>query len=355
MPTLASPASELPQHAACSVTVVQQDSTAKCVHGVSFGCVGDTGMMWVRGCRGTFRCNTRKYYARAVDAAVSVECGFPAGEPAYNCSCKESPAASAPLWHMSRYLPVVYPHIELADLAPDYTLVEVTRIAPSCKPIRDYAEGRAVGWPGDHTRYQLVRGAASPWTPLASDPERTWPYGCWFYGRARGSGVFVNVSRSLRFLDRTRAARYFGLAVPGPGDTAHAYHPGDKLWCTLALQQGYDTIQVAQSHRRGSYEIVACRGCEHDRNTGVCPPSSLPLIAAGGRECACDDASSILNCHGAPMVSCWGARHHVALLFTESCAALRRRRGTRKRHNLPASGRQHLESRTECSSTWFDF
>lgn len=64
------------------VSLVHQHSQARCVAGRSFGLVAglERRVMWVRNCRGLFRCRH----------GPILECGFPPGAPAYNCSCDGS-------------------------------------------------------------------------------------------------------------------------------------------------------------------------------------------------------------------------------------------------------------------------
>ena len=56
--------------------LVRQTSVAPCKLGRSFGCDPASHTMWVRNCRGDFRCGSKK-----------VRCGYPPGLPSYNCSC----------------------------------------------------------------------------------------------------------------------------------------------------------------------------------------------------------------------------------------------------------------------------
>ena len=56
--------------------LVKQASFSPCVLNRSFGCDPAGGSMWVANCRGTFECGSS-----------TVDCGYPPGKPAYNCSC----------------------------------------------------------------------------------------------------------------------------------------------------------------------------------------------------------------------------------------------------------------------------
>ena len=69
------------------------------------------------------------------------------------------------------------------------------------------AEGYSSGFPGDASA-----NAYSTFEPLAANPASYWAYGCWFHLHARGSGVFVNVRRSLRVANRSEA--HAALAIP---------------------------------------------------------------------------------------------------------------------------------------------
>ena len=65
---------------ACTVpSLVNQLSRARCIRNISFGCDAESGTLWAAGCRGVFRCNEGDTH--------KVRCGFPAGQPFYNCSC----------------------------------------------------------------------------------------------------------------------------------------------------------------------------------------------------------------------------------------------------------------------------
>lgn len=75
----------------CQPSLVEQHSLARCTAGVSFGYASQlacSGLrqnakhraLWVRNCRGMFRCGN----------GPIVECGFPPGRSAYNCSCAGS-------------------------------------------------------------------------------------------------------------------------------------------------------------------------------------------------------------------------------------------------------------------------
>ena len=130
---------------------------------------------------------------------------------------------------------------------PDGSWAEVTRVMGHCFPPSwgrhadgaPYNEGRSRGWPGDFGPAYEAAG----W-PAAAAADSEWGYGCWFF-LARGSGVFVNVGRSLVAQTRNAVARALGAGCRDGGECNLPWMPPlDKLWCTLATQRGYDSIQV---------------------------------------------------------------------------------------------------------------
>lgn len=87
----------------------------------------------------------------------------------------------------------------------------------------------------------------------------------------------------------------------------------DKLYCALALAQGYDSIQIAQSHTSRTPELVLCTGgCATAPVAGSCPPAQLrraePVdgnVSISGeyvpkgfpdRMCECNETLPGLNC-----------------------------------------------------------
>ena len=62
-----------PQCTNVSLRLISQDSRSPCTLGAKYGCHEDGESMWVRSCRGTFRCGD----------GPEVPCGFPPGQPSY--------------------------------------------------------------------------------------------------------------------------------------------------------------------------------------------------------------------------------------------------------------------------------
>ena len=135
-------------------------------------------------------------------------------------------------------------------------------------------------------------GPNAPSANSVLDDERATVGQVWFWV-ARGSGVWLNVGRSL--------------VMPGP------HNPS----CRDAHARGYDTIQLTRSYGF-SFELIDCRGQERpDANVTyepACPPSHIelrsglptprdaPALAGvkGGSDaaCACDHSYDFLNCLG---------------------------------------------------------
>ena len=172
----------------------------------------------------------------------------------------------------------------------------------ACKcflPLQPWSEGlipSSQAWPGVRPDWHRLFGGAWP-DKLA--------YGCWFNWNAFGSGIFVNVGRSLRARRRSEASRLLNATCPDP---PHCYGGSmDFLWCTLASRLGYDTIQVQNSHAELSSELIVCgKGCATVRLNGTCPPG-VALRDASGAACNCSEASARLNCGGHENPGCEGA------------------------------------------------
>ena len=176
--------------------------------------------------------------------------------------------------------------------------------------------------------------------------------GCFFFD-APGSGIVLNVGRSLRSIDRASAARALGIDVPGVygGYVREHYHnnrsmvPNSFPWmnspqladlmidasepevpdfwravgnrffdvnpwhldfvsCAIARRVGYDTLQYPYRERHlRLIELVSCRNpCYHTQRfslTGACVGG---LRGVNGGDCPCDETRGVLNC---------GIKHHT--------------------------------------------
>ena len=275
---------------------------------------------------------------------------------------------------------MLMPSLTREALAADDSWTEVLRVSTGCimngdQPLRysdgePFTEGKNRGWPGDAGK------AAYSFHPSAASHRGRWPYGCWFY-LVKGAGVFVNVGRSLRA--QTRASRvnkrqrwaqasvswlpegWFSTgsrprpphtrrpssAISPPalaGRTGPVFDhrrrdvhrqlgipceeredpyctrpPGDKLYCHLARQRGFDSIQIAQAHFNFRPEMIVCHGkCATAAVRTACPPIPLRSHANGRRPCKCDKRSALMNC-GEAQVNCSFARPERAVLWHHAC------------------------------------
>ena len=164
----------------------------------------------------------------------------------------------------------------------DNAWAEVSRYSTaylkSLRPgIEDWIEGLSRGFPGRSPRNSTEVG-----------------YGCWF-NMARGSGIFVNVGRTMVTTDKYKSTLFHDLGLTSKGclktDTtgANCY---DRYICTAALQHGYGSVQVT-----GRSELVICGGgCATQPLYHTCPPVLMRSGFNASRECNCADASHLLNC-----------------------------------------------------------
>ena len=168
----------------------------------------------------------------------------------------------------------------------DHEWAEVTRYSTSyLNTYRDqsivWEEGYSRGFPGRSKNNETKVG-----------------YGCWF-NVARGSGIFVNVGRTLVTPDKYSSTLFEDLGLTPKGclttDTT-----GDKCYdryiCTAATTKGFDSIQVL-SHS----ELIICGGqCATESVTGACPPVELRSGFRADRSCGCNEQHRILNCGSLP-------------------------------------------------------
>lgn len=184
---------------------------------------------------------------------------------------------------------------------PDHFRVQVHRVARKCNALHDKFESPE----GLIATHGLPAIEAFEWQRLGMGPWPEYvPYGCWFYFHASGSGVFIDVGKSLRASTRRDASRKLGLRCL---DNMNCYIPGDILWCALALWQGYDSIQIWDSHSSHLKELVHCRGsCATQLNFVDTCPTGVNLTDVDGMPCNCSDSSGRLNCHGKENPGCQG-------------------------------------------------
>ena len=155
------------------------------------------------------------------------------------------------------------------SLVDDFMWVSVLRMAPG---------GQGVGHCDGHCHGFTAREASSSTYDAIIPNSSRWSkvnYGCWFYmaiSASAHSGAYVNVGRSLRL--RTRCEAHEVLYKSRKSSNALCTdRPGDKLWCTQARAQGYDSIQIQRGtaypktkRRRPWGELIYCGDeCSHSR------------------------------------------------------------------------------------------
>eukprot|EP01041_Mallomonas_annulata_P012852 gene12852-27094_t len=171
----------------------------------------------------------------------------------------------------------------------DYTWAEVSRRSTRCTaklrgvPIPHF-EGYSLGFP----------------VPEYTGPML--PYGCWFY-RFSGSGIFVNVGKTLT--GSSRADLFKKLNV------SHTNEFQDRLWCSRALELGYDSLQVNFNGKvfLPHPELIICTGkCATVTYDSACPPGvELRTGIKATIPCHCNDSYMLLNCNNhiaSPVSAC---------------------------------------------------
>jgi hypothetical protein len=118
-------------------------------------------------------------------------------------------------------------------------------------------------------------------------------YGCWFY-LSKGSGIYLNLGRTKVITSRSVLWRYFSeLTETNCLRSEHASTCHDKYLCSLAVQHGFDSVQVVEQH-----EIIICTGCGKTELVHACPPAVVELRSGinASQPCNCSDEHLILNC-----------------------------------------------------------
>lgn len=111
----------------------------------------------------------------------------------------------------------------------------------------------------------------------------------------RGTGVFVNVGKTLIFYDREDVNRRFGLFCNRP---PYCEPQGDRYWCQKALSEGYDSIQVVNANQNENHELVICNGkCSTEPFDANCPPMEIRTGYNASELCHCIEGTPIVNCN----------------------------------------------------------
>lgn len=146
-------------------------------------------------------------------------------------------------------------------------------------------------------------------------PESVCGYGCWFYILLQpwnsGTGMVLNLGRTLVFRNRSAVARWYGERAFGPLNmTRCAFWSGAEMertddmgWASKAHAEGYDSIQVVDGQFGYPELIVSRPEClAQPRPLAACPPDGMVrAVPADARleevtlattgECACLDGA----------------------------------------------------------------
>lgn len=107
-----------------------------------------------------------------------------------------------------------------------------------------------------------------------------------------GSGIFINLGRTLVLRDRVEAIRFFHNFTSATGVQ-------DRHWASAALKLGYDTVQILTSVGVGGMPeiLVARQAClSQPMAIHTCPPIELRTGEDASLRCNCSDAIPLLNC-----------------------------------------------------------
>lgn len=128
-------------------------------------------------------------------------------------------------------------------------------------------------------------------------------YGCWFWPMA-GTGVFVNVKRTLTFGTTGLAARHFQKMLYG-NVTMHdnRFAPGTRALQADSLQILFGNGRLFSVATSPISELIVAEGGCYDTPLpglpGPCPPVPLRTGWNASMPCSCLDAAApILNCRG---------------------------------------------------------
>ena len=138
-----------------------------------------------------------------------------------------------------------------------------------------YFEGLSYGWPAGVNEFN----------------KRTLqPYGCWFY-MLRGSGMYVNIGKTLVALNRTDAMIKMGI-------NTNQSSSADYHFCRRLIERGYDSLQIFNSLDPHHSELVICTGgCITTKVASACVPIEVRTGWNATKPCNCNDSYPILNCN----------------------------------------------------------
>lgn len=252
--------------------------------------------------------------ALPIDKSPTVLLSFNATMPLEDLSQRQAVLSSTIAAPLEGSIVPLEDSVERKALVPDHGWAEVMRFATNCSAV---AEGLSTGFNTDCGKEYVELGRPELASCNASHPPAKVGYGCWFFFSTpgslapEGSGVGVNVGRSLRVDTRAEASKMLGLPCADPPLCEKPGHVQDKLYCERAVERGYDSIQFARPHRTCLHphcpralaygippEVVICNGgCMTQAVASACPPETVQLKRLRSRgPCECSNRSHVLNC-----------------------------------------------------------
>ena len=136
-------------------------------------------------------------------------------------------------------------------------------------------------------------------------------YGLWYW-LVPGSGVTVNIGRSIRFDNKREAIHWANTHHPTnttlkcmefENDSCDT-HP-DALFCAAARYHQFNSLIVRRDwikmgHVSGSHsdilELILCPGVEPEEQTSACPAAIEHRLAGGLSSCTCNRSAELLAC-----------------------------------------------------------
>lgn len=156
------------------------------------------------------------------------------------------------------------------------------------------------------------------WVEVARYAERTsyvgsdgGGYGIWYW-LVPGTGVAVNIGRSVRFEEKKHAIHWANHHAP-PNTTLSCLDfendscdtHDDSLLCAAARHFNFDSMIVRRKwikmgHVSGSHsdilELILCPTVEPEEQTSACPPAIEHRLAGGLASCSCNRSAELLAC-----------------------------------------------------------
>ena len=209
----------------------------------------------------------------------------------------------------------------------DHAYVGVIRMSPGLQVgTSSHCDGLCEGH-GDTRGYSHLRILLKNGSTMFGTSGTPVNYGCWFFTASNASGfsgAYVNVGKSLRVNTRCDAHEIL-YGSRSSGNALCTYSPGDRYWCTMARDKGFDSIQIRRgisyypgSRKRKPWsELVVCTDeCARwtYRHTACVPIArAIDERTSEVKSCDCPANASLLSCDGIRRVGPKGMREPLPL------------------------------------------